>query len=187
MKLLYLAGPFSHDDPIHGTERNILAASEIALEAWKRGWAAVCPHKNTQGFQHAGIPQEVWYKGDIALMLRCDAVLMLPKYWQSKGAQLELEAAKKAGMAVYFYEEFGEVPCPYESYWNDPVDRMSTQDLLEVLWQRPGVTPFPLDDEDVVSVTPYTGVSRALVSPERPACTIFIIGAAAREPQEGMV
>lgn len=36
MKLLYISGPFGHADPIHGIEANILRASEIALEAWRR-------------------------------------------------------------------------------------------------------------------------------------------------------
>jgi hypothetical protein len=117
-------------------------------------------------------------------MLRCDAVLMLPGYHRSKGALLELETAKKEGMAVYFYEEIG-MPDPYESYWNDPIDRMSTEDLLEVLWTRPGVTPFPVDKDDVIGVTPYDGVVRTLVSPVKPACTLFVIGTAAYERQEG--
>jgi len=43
--VLYLAGPFGAPDPIHGIQRNILDASEIALKAWKKGWAVICPHK----------------------------------------------------------------------------------------------------------------------------------------------
>ena len=33
MKVLYISGPFSHPDPVHGISRNILQASEVALLA----------------------------------------------------------------------------------------------------------------------------------------------------------
>ena len=157
VKLLYLAGQFSapagDSDPLHTVRANILAASRIALEAARAGWMPVCPHKNSSGFEHTEIPASFWYEGDIALMLRCDAVLMLPGWRASKGAIAEHEAATAAGMGVYDYEAFNEVPDPHESYWSGPVDRASTRGLVEELWGRDGVVGMLLGDEDVVSVT----------------------------------
>jgi hypothetical protein len=34
IKVLYISGPFSHPDPVHGIPKNILQASEAALLAW---------------------------------------------------------------------------------------------------------------------------------------------------------
>lgn len=117
MKLLYLAGPFSADDgdpdPYHAVEENILAASRIALEAARAGWMPVCPHKNTAGFHHAtDIPRGHWYRGDIELMARCDAVLMLPGWVDSAGARAEWYVATSRGMPIYEYDRTGMVPAP---------------------------------------------------------------------------
>jgi hypothetical protein len=110
MKLLYISGPFGHADPIHGIEANILRASEIALEAWRKGWAAICPHKNTAGFQHTDIPWETWMEGDIEMVKKCDAVLMIPGWEQSRGACLERDEARRAGVLVLDYRN--GIPSP---------------------------------------------------------------------------
>ena len=107
MKLLYLAGPFSapagDSDPLHTVRANILVASRIALEAARAGWMPVCPHKNSSGFEHTEIPAAFWYEGDIALMLRCDAVLMLPGWTASKGAVREFFMAQPRRIPIFVY------------------------------------------------------------------------------------
>lgn len=106
--VLYLAGPFGAPDPIHGIQRNILDASEIALKAWKKGWAVICPHKNTADFQHAiGVPEGVWTEGYLSIMLRCDAVLMLPGWERSPGSVKERHFAIERGKRVHYYENEG--------------------------------------------------------------------------------
>ena len=42
-RVLYISGPFSHPDPVHGIPKNILLASEAALVAWRDGWATTLP------------------------------------------------------------------------------------------------------------------------------------------------
>jgi len=110
MKLLYISGPFSDPDPIHGIERNITRASEIALEAWRKGWAVICPHKNTSGFQHTEIPWETWMEGDIEIVRRCDAILMIPGWLNSRGAMLERMEARNAGKLVPVYDRRSGIP-----------------------------------------------------------------------------
>jgi hypothetical protein len=114
VKLLYLAGPFGapegDPDPLHTVNENITAASRIALEAARAGWMPVCPHKNSAGFEHTEIPAAFWYEGDIALMLRCDAVLMIPGWEQSRGACLERDEARRAGVLVLDYRN--GIPSP---------------------------------------------------------------------------
>ncbi len=59
MKVLYISGPFSDQDRVHGIQQNILRASRIALSCWSAGWAVICPHKNCAGFEHvATVPHE---------------------------------------------------------------------------------------------------------------------------------
>ena len=111
MPILYISGPFSSNDNLHGVEQNILTASKYALKAWKKGWAAICPHKNTSGYQHIDLPYEIWINGDLAFIDRLDvkkgdALLMLPDWEQSKGAQLEHEFAKQKGLTIY-YAKYG--------------------------------------------------------------------------------
>ena len=114
MRLLYVSGPFSAADPLHGIERNILAASEAAIEGWRQGWAVICPHKNTSGYQHAAdIPYETWIEGDLEILRRCDAICMLPGWEQSNGARIELALAYDLGLGVLVYDSFGQIrPAP---------------------------------------------------------------------------
>lgn len=103
-RLLYIAGPFSDPDRIHGVEQNILQASRAALDAWREGWVAVCPHKNTAGFQHvADLPYKVWTRGDLAILSRCDAILLLPDWPGSPGARREVIFAVDHGIPVLSY------------------------------------------------------------------------------------
>jgi len=105
MKLLYISGPFSHPDNLHGVKKNILLASEAALQGWKQGFSVICPHKNTAGFQHTDIPHETWLKGDLEMLRHCDAICMLYGHWSSKGAMEELEFAESMNMPVLYYKQ----------------------------------------------------------------------------------
>ena len=71
-KLIYVAGPFRAPNSWE-MEQNIRRAEALALEVWKLGLPAICPHANTRFYQGAA-PDEVWLEGDIEIMRRCDAV-----------------------------------------------------------------------------------------------------------------
>lgn len=103
-KLVYIAGPFrAKPDPTNQwvQEQNIREAEALALEVWKLGGVAVCPHLNTRYFQGA-LPDEVWLDGDLTLMRRCDAVLMTPRWLESEGAKVERDVALEAGLRVFY-------------------------------------------------------------------------------------
>lgn len=113
MKVLYISGPFSHPDPVHGIPKNIMRASEAALVAWWSGWAVICPHKNCEGYQHAaGIPYETWIEGDLELLRRADAICMVGVWTNSPGALREYRLARDLGLPVYHYEGLEIRPMP---------------------------------------------------------------------------
>ena len=96
--VVYVAGPFRGDSHWKIAE-NIRRAERAALELWKIGAAALCPHANTSNFQDE-LPDHVWLDGDFELLRRCDAVLMIKGWRQSVGACAEYSFAEQEGVLV---------------------------------------------------------------------------------------
>ena len=102
MKVIYIAGPYRSTCEWQ-LEEFLRHAEDAALKLWKEGWAVVCPHKNTAHFGGAwGIPDGTWLEGDIEILKRCDAIYMLKRWEQSKGAKRELEIAVEQGLEVIY-------------------------------------------------------------------------------------
>lgn len=108
MKVIYIAGPFrsmnqNGKSNSWGVQQNIMTALTRALEVWKRGHVALCPHSNTFPFQDAdGVADGVWLDGDIELLRRCDAVLVTDNWQQSTGARAEVRYAEHRGIPVLY-------------------------------------------------------------------------------------
>lgn len=100
MKVIYVAGPFRGPDA-WAIENNIRRAEALALEAWRLGAAVICPHTNTRFFQGAA-PDHLWLDGDLAILRKCDAILMTPDYERSTGAKAELADAIAHGIPALF-------------------------------------------------------------------------------------
>lgn len=108
MKVVYVAGPFrcvSQHVPgqqdCWGIQTNVMAAMTIGLEVWRMGAAALIPHANTMFFQNAA-PDQVWLDGDLALLAKCDAVVMTPDWERSTGARVEHAFAQAHGIPVFY-------------------------------------------------------------------------------------
>lgn len=111
MKVVYVAGPFragvlgSTDHRAQdswGIQTNVMAAMKLALDVWRLGAVALCPHSNTMFFQNAaGTADDVWLKGDLELLRRSDAVLMTPDWHRSSGAIAERKFAEDSGIPVF--------------------------------------------------------------------------------------
>lgn len=107
MKLIYVSGPFSAPsegfDELHGYEHNITTASMYALALWRAGWAVICPHKNNANYQYAeDVEYNTWIDGDVEILRRCDAVLMIPGWEESNGAQIERKYALNHDVKVFY-------------------------------------------------------------------------------------
>lgn len=99
MKVIYIAGPYrgANNWEIH---QNVNRASALALEVWKLGHAALCPHANTAHFQFA-CEDKVFLDGDLELLKRCDAVLLTPDWMKSEGAKAEATFADDNDLPVF--------------------------------------------------------------------------------------
>ena len=100
MTIVYIAGPYRGPNS-WAVEQNIRRAEELALEVWRLGAAALCPHCNTRFFQGAA-PDALWLAGDLAMLQRCDAVLFTKNWRESSGAVAEHDKAVAWGVPVFF-------------------------------------------------------------------------------------
>lgn len=102
-KIIYISGPYRDGRGEYYVHQNIQVARTFALEVWRLGGVALCPHLNTVFFGGVdGMDDDVWLKGDLALLRRCDAILMITGWQYSRGAKTELRYATERGMSVLF-------------------------------------------------------------------------------------
>lgn len=101
--VIYIAGPYRAPTAWR-VQAHIRAAQEVALAVWKRGAVALCPHSNTGQFE-GECPDEVWLEGDLELMRRCDAVLLVEGWQRSSGTLAEIDAAEAVGLPVFTHLE----------------------------------------------------------------------------------
>jgi hypothetical protein len=105
MGIIYTAGPYR---PGHGrtVADNIAVARKVAIELWRMGHFALCPHLNTANFEEdAELPDEYYLDGDLKALARCDAVVMLPTWTESEGAKGEHDYALARGIPIYYYPD----------------------------------------------------------------------------------
>jgi hypothetical protein len=105
MKLIYIAGPFRGENSWE-MEQNIRRAEALALEVWKMGAAAICPHANTRFFQGAA-PDKNFLEGDLEILRRCDYILLTENWEISVGATAEREEAIRMKIPIFYAEENG--------------------------------------------------------------------------------
>ena len=101
MKLVYIAGPYRADSEWQVVQ-NIRRAEDLAIRVWQAGAACICPHKNTAMFGGV-VDVDVILKGDLEILMRCDAVICLPSWGSSLGARGEVSLAEELGLPVFEY------------------------------------------------------------------------------------
>ena len=98
MKVVYVCGPFRAKNS-WDREQNVRRAEEVALGAWRAGYAVICPHTNTRFFDGAA-DDAVWLDGDLEILRRCDFLLTTWGWENSKGACAEVNLARELGIPV---------------------------------------------------------------------------------------
>lgn len=102
LKLVYIAGPF-RGATAWDIAQNVRAAESVGLEVARYGLMPVIPHANTHLF-HGQLTDEFWLRGTLALLRRCDGVMLTSDWTRSTGAIGEAWWALKLRMPV------GETP-----------------------------------------------------------------------------
>lgn len=98
--VVYIGGAFRHPNN-WGIQQNINRAAELALEVWQAGGAAVCPHLNAPLCFVGLLPEDAWLEGDLAILSRCEALLLVRGWDQSQGTRAEVKFAEKRGIPVF--------------------------------------------------------------------------------------
>ena len=92
MKIVYIAGPYT-DKTAWDIEQNVRKAEELALMVAEMGGAPLCPYTNSRFF-FGTCTEEFWYAATMALPKKCDAIVMLEEWRNSKGSKEEHAWAK---------------------------------------------------------------------------------------------
>jgi hypothetical protein len=104
LRTVYIAGKFRGPNAWE-IEQNIRAAEVVGMEVAKLGAAPVIPHANTRFF-HGTITDDFWLAATMALLERCDAVMLVPGWPDSKGALAEIERAMQLGLPIFYAGEY---------------------------------------------------------------------------------
>jgi len=99
--VIYICGPYRSAKGAYYILENILEARRVALEVWRAGGIALCPHLNTMLFDGAA-DDAIWLEGDLVLLSKCDAVLTFGDCEHSSGAQKEIAEALRLELPVFF-------------------------------------------------------------------------------------
>lgn len=100
IKLVYVAGPYRARLPWE-VETNIHKAWRLGVGVARLGAMPVIPHANTahmDGLQS----DDFWLEATLALMRRCDGVIVTSDWERSFGARGEVEEAIRLGIPVFY-------------------------------------------------------------------------------------
>ena len=118
MKLVYVAGPFRAPTP-WGVEQNVRRAEEWGLRVAKvPALVPVIPHSMFRYYDGQG-HDDYWLAATLAIMERCDALLLVPGWESSAGSRAERERAIEAGLIVFDAEHEYEALSRYAA-WTEP-------------------------------------------------------------------
>jgi len=99
-KVVFISGPFREPTPWL-VECNVRNAEAISLAVWRAGGVAICPHCNTRYFDKAA-DDSIWLEGDLELLIRSDALLLIPNWNQSYGAVIEKSKACEINIPIFY-------------------------------------------------------------------------------------
>ncbi len=102
LHMIYIAGAYTATTRV-GIMANVQRARVVAARVVAHGAFPVTPHFLGDGIEDAGTPQ-FWCDGTLALMRRCDAVMVVPESGESKGTTQEIREAMRRGQPVFHSE-----------------------------------------------------------------------------------
>ena len=87
MIYIYIAAPYTKPDPVENTHKVIHVANHLV----QMGFIPIVPHLSMLWHAITPKPYEFWLRYDLALLVKCDAVLRLSG--ESPGADAEVKEA----------------------------------------------------------------------------------------------
>lgn len=106
-KVIYLASPYSHKDPVVRLQRFQMAC-ESAAKLMEEGKVVFSPIAHSHPIEAYGMGEikdaNFWLHQDFAILSRCDEmyVLMLDGWKESYGVNREIDFANERGMKITF-------------------------------------------------------------------------------------
>lgn len=100
MKIAYISGPY-RSKSMNGIYENVQRARNVAINAWLRGYAVICPHTNTAFMDGIG-DDEMFLSGDLEMVRRSDVVIMVHNWELSEGACEEHRMAKDHNKEIFY-------------------------------------------------------------------------------------
>lgn len=101
-RLVYVSGAYTAPTPEQVAE-NVALAKRIGYLVQDIGHEPLIPHISCPPPRES-CPRAVWkraMRSCLVQMLRCDAVLMLPNWRESRGARVERWVARRQGIPVF--------------------------------------------------------------------------------------
>ena len=96
MKSIYKSLPVTG----YNLEERKEAARKVKRKLLNEGWAVYNPLDKSNVSDDA--PRSVHMREDLKLLLKCDAICMLPGWNNSNGCNTELRVAQECGMEIYY-------------------------------------------------------------------------------------
>ena len=102
MKLIYVAGPYRGPTK-EAVELNIQAAKHVGLLVARLGHSPIIPHMNTalMDFIDPTLGDQFWLDATMAIMRRCNAVVLVAGARESIGTQAEIAEARRLIIPVF--------------------------------------------------------------------------------------
>lgn len=101
MKVVYVAGKF-RGPTAWDVEQNIRRAEAVGMDVARLGAAPLIPHANTRFF-HGTLTDDFWLAATMAMLERCDAVMLVSGWETSAGTRAEVARARERGIQVFEY------------------------------------------------------------------------------------
>jgi len=113
-------------------EHNFPAFHAAAERLRKAGWEVVNPAENFGG--RTDLPRERYLREDVAQLVRCDAIALLPGWENSRGAKLEYLLARELGLKIIdiaTLQPLARAPRPAVDLHSPEQEEVSSESVLD--------------------------------------------------------
>ena len=127
--LIYVAGKYTGN-----VQENIDKAEAVAGDLWRMGHAVICPHANSNHFEDKfpDITWEMYMEGDLNMIARVDALVMVDNWQDSKGATIEHAYAQSLGVPIYYAPDY---PHLHTTEVNSPIQCQAFREEVGIMYR----------------------------------------------------